>query len=96
MFLCSTTARAQAPEQDCINAIPVCQSLYSQNLAYSGTGVYNELTPINEGCLASGEKNDVWYIINVTSPGMLAFNITPNLASEDYDFAVWDITRRGL
>ena len=87
---------AQAPEQDCINAIPVCQSYYTQNNSYTGTGNNpEELDETNQGCLGAGEKNDVWYVINVTSSGTLAFTITPNDLSNDYDFGVWDITSTG-
>ena len=31
----------------------------------------------------SGEKNDVWYIINVMSDGLLGFLLTPNNSSDD-------------
>ncbi len=78
--------------QDCQGAIPVCQSLYSQPISYSGTGnVPNEInSSIN--CLLSGEKNDVWYQFTVQTSGTLCFSITPNNFNEDYDWAVYDLT----
>ena len=96
MALGAVDARAQAPEQDCINAIPVCQNFYSQPNAYQGTGSFPaELTSINQGCLGTGERNDVWYVINVSSSGTLAFTIQSNVLSDDYDFGVWDVTGVG-
>lgn len=87
---------AQAPEQDCINGIRVCNSFYTQTNSYSGTGfVPAELTTANQGCLLSGERNDVWYIVNVTSGGTLAMTLNPLNPADDYDFAVWDITGLG-
>lgn len=86
---------SNAPEQDCINGIPVCASGYSQVNSYEGFGAIEELNGTNQGCLGSGEKNDVWYIITVSSTGIFNLNITPNDLTEDYDFALWDITNGG-
>lgn len=82
---------AQSP-QDCRDAIAVCQSSYSQSTSYTGVGSINELNPSNQGCLTTGENNSVWYVVNVTSPGTFTFDIVPNSATDDYDFAVWDLT----
>lgn len=96
LLLVGTRVSAQAPEQDCINGIRVCNYLYTQTNSYVGTGLYPaELTTANQGCLASGERNDVWYIVNVTTAGTLGMTITPVNGSDDYDFAVWDITGVG-
>ncbi len=83
------------PEQNCIDGIPVCQSGYSQTNTYTGPGTVVELDATNQGCLGSGERNCVWYIIQVSSTGLLSLNITPNILTNDYDFAVWDITANG-
>ena len=91
LFGISFNTYSQAPVQNCMGAIPVCQNVYAQNNAYSGVGTINELNASNQGCLTTGENNSVWYIINVSSPGNLIFSITPNTSS-DYDFAVWDLT----
>ena len=80
------------PEQDCINAIPICQNIYVQNDSYVGEGaIPDEITP-SISCLSGGEVNDVWYIFTVSSAGMLSFNITPNVMSNDYDWAVYNLT----
>ncbi|MCC7051514.1 MAG: hypothetical protein IT239_07045, partial [Bacteroidia bacterium] len=78
------------PEQDCNGAIPVCNSTYSQNSSYSGTGSTQEVP--TSSCLGSREKNSVWYVFTVSASGNLAFQITPNAGSEDYDFALYNIT----
>lgn len=80
------------PEQDCINAIPVCQGIYVQTNSYVGAGLNpNEINGI-PSCLNGGEVNDVWYIFTVQTSGNLAFNITPINLADDYDWAVYDLT----
>ncbi|GIV44397.1 MAG: hypothetical protein KatS3mg035_1520 [Bacteroidia bacterium] len=85
---------AQTYAYDCIGAIPVCQTVYSQPNSFSGTGAppfHNEINA-SISCLASGEKNGVWYIFTVTAPGNLGFLITPNNTFDDYDWAVFNLT----
>ena len=78
--------------QDCIDAIPVCQSTYNQINSYSGTGnVPNEIND-TMSCLLSGEKNDVWYTFTVQSSGMLNFSIFPKDTNDDYDWALFNLT----
>jgi len=78
------------PEQECISAIAVCQDTYDQPTAYSGFGDTQEVP--DESCLSSREKNSVWYIFTVQTGGTLDFVIDPNANSDDYDFAVYDLT----
>lgn len=78
--------------QDCLGAIPVCQSTYTQNNSYNGEGnIPNEIDNTNS-CLGSGELNDVWYTFTVQQSGLLNFSITPNQMTDDYDWAVYDLT----
>ena len=78
--------------QDCLGAIPVCQSQYVQNNSFTGTGnVPNEIDNTTS-CLASGELNDVWYTFTVQQSGLLNFSISPNQLTDDYDWAVYDLT----
>jgi gliding motility-associated-like protein len=77
--------------QNCMGAVPVCQTSYTQVNSPSGFGTLNELNASNQGCLTTGENNSVWYILNVSSAGNLVFTITP-ASTSDYDFAVWDLT----
>lgn len=92
-----STLYAQTPtDQDCLGAIPVCDSLYYQPNSYSGTGNYPNEIPSSGGCpgncMLSGEKNDVWYRITVQTDGLLGFEITPVSMSDDYDWVVYDLT----
>ncbi|MEX2590349.1 MAG: hypothetical protein WD334_09085, partial [Chitinophagales bacterium] len=81
----------RADEQDCINAIPVCQNSYSQSTSYSGIGNVNDLSP-NGTCLSTGETNSVWYVFTAQTSGSFTFMIN---TSFDYDFALWNITNSG-
>lgn len=87
---------AQTPtDQDCLGAIPVCQYTYYQSNSYSGEGNYpSEISTSGcpASCMSDGEKNDVWYVFTVQTSGNLLFNITPNNSSDDYDWAVYDLT----
>ncbi len=77
--------------QDCINAIPVCQNTYAFANAFTGQGsIINEINPANS-CL-SGEVNDVWFSFTVENTGKLRFAITPNATTDDYNWALFDIT----
>ncbi len=78
------------PEQNCNNAIPVCQQTYTQTSSYSGHGSIQEVP--SSTCLSSQETNSVWYIFTVQNSGTFTFMLnTPN----DYDFALYDITTIG-
>ncbi|MFM2208357.1 MAG: hypothetical protein RL213_2332, partial [Bacteroidota bacterium] len=91
--LCGRQNTPLAPtNQDCANAIPICQNVYSNPISYVGTGnVLNEITP-GISCLGSGERNDVWYTFTVQQSGNLNFTITPVNMSDDYDWAVYNLT----
>jgi hypothetical protein len=42
--------------------------------------------------MLDGEKNCVWYYITVQSDGLMGFEITPNISSNDYDWVVYNMT----
>ncbi len=80
--------------QDCLGAIPVCDFIYVEEHTASGNGNYNEL-PTNQSCPShcmDGEKNSRWYIFTVIESGTLRFEITPQTPSDDYDWAVFNLT----
>lgn len=82
-----------ASVQDCLGAIPICQDIYDEVNAYSGEGIYpDEINSSGGTCLSSGEKNDVWYTFTAQTTGDLCFSITPNDMSDDYDWAVYNMT----
>jgi large repetitive protein len=79
-------------QQNCLNAIPICQNIYSQVNANIGIGNVADLSGANQGCLTNGEVNSSWYILSTSTAGTIQFSITPNVSTDDYDFAIWDIT----
>lgn len=80
------------PEQDCFSAIPVCQDTYVQNDSYSGVGENGDEINGSLSCMRLGERNSVWYTFRIQTAGDLCFTITPNDSTEDYDWAVYNLT----
>ena len=86
------TVQSAEPEQDCLNALSICDNIYFQPNSYSGEGLLpNEINPLLS-CLSAGERNDVWYSVRVVNGGLLNFTITPVNPADDYDWAVYDLT----
>ena len=87
--------KAQTPTtQDCLGAVPVCDFIYVEEQTASGNGIYNEI-PVGQTCPShcmDGEKNSRWYIFTVIESGALRFEITPQTPSDDYDWAVFNLT----
>lgn len=79
------------PEQDCPNAIPLCNGMYSTNDYYLGFGNDFEVLPV-QNCSTGGEINAVWFVFSIEQSGTLGFSINTD---EDYDFLLWDITQYG-
>jgi len=90
-------------QQDCLGAINVCSSVMSSNDSYFGPGLIDEIPApgsisnpdinpagYNSGCLLSGERNTVWYSINITSPGVLSWKLTHQPGC--YDWIMYDLT----
>ncbi|MEL6674397.1 MAG: PKD domain-containing protein [Bacteroidota bacterium] len=80
------------PEQDCFNALSVCQAVYVQPNSYQGQGVLPDEIDSTTSCLGTGEENDVWYILTVQTAGNLAFTLNPSDPTDDYDWAVYNLT----
>lgn len=73
--------------QDCNGGTTVCNSQsFSGNS--SGFGNNQELTGANSGCL-SIEHQSSWYFFEASAAGQVAFTISPQNGTDDYDFAVW-------
>ena len=90
--IATATAILAPTNQDCLNAIPICQSQFTTSTAYAGTGnVGSEINSANS-CLFSGEKNDVWYQFTVQNSGQFCFAIDPINNSNDYDWGLWNLT----
>ncbi|MBK8471968.1 MAG: hypothetical protein IPL33_07240 [Sphingobacteriales bacterium] len=79
------------PEQDCPNAIPICNGAYSTNDYYLGFGNDFEVLPA-QNCSEGGEINSVWFVFSIEQSGTFGFTLNTD---EDYDFLLWDITQYG-
>ncbi|MBK7555841.1 MAG: gliding motility-associated C-terminal domain-containing protein [Flavobacteriales bacterium] len=78
--------------QDCFGSIPVCQNVYTELNSPVGEGNYpNEINDATS-CLGGGEVDGQWYTFTVQTPGTVCFSITPNDLTDDYDWAVYDLT----
>jgi len=83
---------AQSPTvQDCLGAIPICQNQYTQTNAFWGDGNYHSEINSNISCL-DDEYYSVWYTFTAQTSGYFRFTISPNTYSDDYDWAVFDLT----
>jgi hypothetical protein len=85
--------KAQIPTvQDCLGAIPVCDSIINIDWNYEGDGNFpNEVNKFNS-CLGAGERNSIWFKIQIAESGLLGFNIIPSRDSADFDWAVFNLT----
>lgn len=86
------------PVQDCFGALPVCSNVtLVGNDSISGTGDIEDLLS-NNYCFTVNptspnlESNSAWYIFTTANPGTMAFDITPNIATDDYDFILFNVT----
>lgn len=83
------------PEQDCINALPICSPILPVPFTYQGGGLNpNEINGAIS-CLGGGEENDVWFKFLVQDTGIIDFIITPVNLADDYDWAVYNLTNAG-
>ncbi len=90
-YVCPSAPGTPA-DQDCINAIPICEDWYCQENSYSGQGAIDDEIDSGPSCLGSGEKNDAWYTLTVEQSGNLSFTIFPNDGTDDYDWAVYNLS----
>ncbi len=72
---------------NCAGATTVCSdAAFSGNSSGAGT---QEINTCNDGCLNTGEHQSSWYYFTTTTAGNVNLNITPSVATDDYDFAIW-------
>ena len=90
------TVFAQTPTvQDCLGAIPICAQVYTETTSPSGSGNYpNEIFGTSQGgiCCMDNELNSIWYTFTVNQSGDFGFTLTPNNLTDDYDWAMFNIT----
>src|SRR5688572_3469498 len=78
--------------QDCSNAAILCNAnSFSQTTSNAGFGS-QEVSQMNSCWGAGGERQSKWFKFTVGCTGTLEFNINPVNASDDYDWAIWNIS----
>lgn len=83
------------PEQDACNALLLCGNSFHTPYSYVGHGTKKDLstTPCEVSFGSStGEGNDMWLRLEVSTAGTIVFEITPSNYLDDYDWAVLNIT----
>ncbi len=71
---------------DCSSSNQLCSDSQVSG-ASSGFGS-QDLSAGNDGCLGLEHQSN-WFYAQVTTAGDFSFSITPQVATDDYDFAVW-------
>ena len=81
---------AQPSEQDCLGANEVCGEIYIQESYPPAPGNFPVQLP-PEACLDNA-VNVIWYVLSVEEAGNLSFVLTPEQATDDYDWALFNMT----
>ena len=87
----NTTCNApDAPIEDCVGAVQLCQDFVSLSGNPQNTGSVVDLTTANRGCLIANERQGVWYSFQVSAPGQIGFTINAApYGGADYDYGLW-------
>jgi gliding motility-associated-like protein len=90
---CMTTASPPpVAGQDCPASSVLCTNApFSQASSAAGFGV-QEISPTNSCWGFGGERQSKWYRFTIGCSGTLEFTITPNVLTDDYDWALYNIT----
>ena len=91
--LCLTTSSPPpTPGQDCNNASVLCNSSsFSQSTSNAGFG-NQEVTTANSCWGSGGERQSKWFKFSVGCTGTIEYRISPVTATNDYDWALWNVT----
>ncbi len=79
-------AAQEQTNADCQHSIPTCGDLSFSGASY-GPGYESTCS----GCFTS-ENFSTWYYFEFTQDGTLGLTITPNIGTDDYDFALFEAT----
>lgn len=90
---CMTTASPPpVAGQDCPTSSILCNAnSFSQASSSAGFGT-QELNTTNSCWGSGGERQSKWYRFTIGCSGTLGFTITPNVSTDDYDWALYNIT----
>lgn len=84
--LCLVESGSEGSNVDCNSSSQLCSDSQVSG-ASSGFGT-QELNTANDGCLGVEHQSN-WFYTQVTTAGVFSFTINPQVATDDYDFAVW-------
>ena len=92
--ICLTnTTPPPSPGQDCNNAAILCNGdPFSQSSSTAGYATQEVNNSNSCWGLGGGERQSKWFKFTVGCSGTLEFNIRPVVASNDYDWALWNVT----
>ena len=93
-FRITVTSRASTgdPAADCAGAVVLCDVSLDPAPVDDLIGVGDVANEsFRDGCLDGLESNTYWYKFSVATGGRLAFTLTPEVASDDLDFALYRI-----
>jgi len=86
-------------EQDACHALEICGNKFTTLYSYQGNGLVWDLS--NSPCATqtgfppgAGEDNAVWLKLKIVSSGSIVFKVTPVTHTDDYDWAVLNITNK--
>lgn len=79
----------QASQQDCLGAIPVCQEVMQIDSISNDYGNVSE----NDGSCLRFERNSTWFRVRTDGEGTLCFVIRPLRGTDNFDWAVYDLSR---
>gem|GEM_PF-234008 len=77
-------------EQDCLGANDVCENVYVQESYPPAAGNFPVTLP--PGSCLDNAQNVIWYTFTVQEAGNLSFSLTPESATDDYDWALFDLS----
>ncbi len=84
-----TTSETRAQDMgDCGSGMFICSDTTISG-AWMSTGDTADLNTSNFGCLIAAEQQGAWLRFSVLTGGHVAFSIEPDIATLDFDFAVW-------
>ena len=91
-LLLQIQSKSQTPTiQDCLGAIPICNRIYSESFVKPGCGNICDEIDKDNTC-GFPEEGSVWYTFTVNKSGDFGFIITPDQLTDDYDWALFNIT----
>lgn len=91
----TTTTPPVLSGQDCSTAAVLCSSTTIVEAASAAGYGTQEINAANSCWVSGGERQSKWYKFTAGNAGTLEFNLHPNVLTDDYDWAIFDVTTLG-